>query len=750
MNKIFRRGALIFSCVAFAAAAFMLFDTALALLSTLAFVILSNIFAFVKNKPEKRAAVVLALLCLFGSSTGTASALICKGAVTKTLSLCDEETHYVVAVVEKEIYAEQFGSEYDIRTIEVDGEKFNANSRLVLEYHGGFEEGDEIVFYGLFSEPDEDDAPYLKSKNVFVTCSAGDAETVSGEKISVFKKINRFFENAFYEKMSERGANFASAVFLGNREKAEPNVKLAFKRSGLSHILALSGLHLAIVSLGIDFLLRRAGLNKKIRLILTVISVVSFALITGLSASVFRSAIMLVVFYAAQFFGEKNDSLTALVFALAVIICVRPYSVWDSGFLMSFSATLGLVLFSDVLTPKFAAMKRENYSKPKKILRGIVSYFVGLLSVGVIATAFTLPITYFAFGGVSLISALANIIVIPMIQLLLYLLLIFCVVCKIPFISDGAAFICDGLISAAEKTTGLFSSIKGVYVSVRYPFTPYILAAFAVTVLLIIVIPKIKKVYIFAATAALCVVFAACLGIYSSATANDVYAVCVNEKSNDAVGVVYRGENVVIDVSSGGFSTLYNAVKATEGRAASEVSAVVLTHLHRNHVHTVEKLAGYVKINTLIIPSAESESDAETIRDISAICGANGIKTEFFNRRSDSYMDILDLTVKLPRFEVLKRSSHPVISFTVSAGEDDVLMYLGSSFWECDGSPDKIECPVVFFGIHGPKPQDVNNKEMNVKSNVNICSNETIAEIFGVTENVISKHKGKITVLTER
>lgn len=751
MNTLFRRGALAFSCAAVTVAAFMLFETALATIIALLYIFACVGYSLFKSRPiNPKRVIAFFAVCVISASIGVASALICQNNISKVTQLCDEKQHDVSATIEGEIYAESFGSAYNINVKTVDGKKMNFPTQLELGYNGGFEVGDEIGFYGTFELPEDDETSYLKSKNIFVVCSSDGASKLSGGKISVFKRINKFFENAFYNKLTERGANFASAVLLGNRDNVESSVKLDFRRSGLSHILALSGLHLAIISLGVDFLLRRVGLKKQIRTVVMIVLIALFAIVTGLSASVFRSAVMLIIFYIAQLMGEKNDSITALFFALALILCVRPYSVWDGGLLMSFSATFGLVLFSDVLTPKFAPMTRENYSKPKKIFQKVVSYFVELLTAGVVATVFTMPVTYIMFGGVSLISPLANIIVIPIIQLLLYLLLIFCAVCKIPLVSNVIAFLSDALIYLVEKTARAFSSINGVYISIKYPFTPFIIAVFFIVVAVIVFIPKIKKIYVLAATAVMCAVFMGSLGIYSSVTRGEVYAVCVSEKSNDAVGIVYNGENIIVDISSGGFSTLYSAVKETEGRASCEVSAIVLTHLHKNHIHTIEKLSGYIKLDTIIIPTAESESDAEVIRAIALICNENGIKTEYYNRRAESYLDVLDLTLKLPEYKTIKRSTHPIVTFSVTSGGNEKFIYLGSSFWECDELPEYIESPVVFFGIHGPKPKSKPEKELTVKSNLFICSNESLADLFGIKSNIISKNKGKITFLIEK
>lgn len=133
-----------------------------------------------------------------------------------------------------------------------------------------------------------------------------------------------------------------TALLTGNRDALDGQLRLAYKRLGLSHILAVSGLHLSVIVGGADFLMRKLTVSKRKKNVFLLLLILFFAMICGFSSSVTRAAVMLGLFYLAELLGERSDSLTSLVFAVALILTVRPFSVYDAGLWLSFLATLGI------------------------------------------------------------------------------------------------------------------------------------------------------------------------------------------------------------------------------------------------------------------------------------------------------------------------------------------------------------------------------------------------------------------------
>lgn len=748
MSVYGKRGALMFALYSLACTVTLIFDNGKIFAFIISAVSLAISTVAVIKAEKKAVAVVFAALCVIAPLLGLVCGTLHTGKDTAAKKYADGEEHAITAEITRAIYEKQFGSLYYAKVSNVDGEKADFYIQLEFSYLPELVIHEKTEIRAVLSEPSGSDAALLRSKGVILCAEVDEFLSVGDEgRLTLPEKINSFLAGIFDKTIGGDEADFAGAIFLGNRERVSQKVKLAFRRSGTSHLLALSGLHISVLAAGLEFALKAARVKKKIRIAVSIPVTVMFALITGLSASVLRSAIMLVIYFVAQLIGEEKDSLTSLFAALALIITFRRYAVWDAGLWMSFSATLGLILFSDKLLPRFAPMTRKTYSRAKKFFRAGVKYVLGLLSATVIATLFTLPVTYLLFGGISIISPISNLILVPLSQVLLYLLALLCVLFNVPFIGAGLAFAAKRLILLICRLAGLFASPSGVYISIKYPFTPYLIAAALIFVAVIVFVPKINPRSVLAVSVALCMAFAGCVVAMYKITENEIYAVAVSERSSDAFGIVYRGRSFVIDVSTGGFAVPYSAVTETSGYAACETDVLILTHLHRYHAATLDRLCGYFKINKLLIPAAESVADSEIIMNILAIADENGVQTEFYNRRAESAVSCGDMKISLPEYTLLKRSTHPVITFSVYLGETQAMLYSGAGAEETDD--EKVySAALVFFGAHGPvrKQRIDTGRCLSVQSI--IFSNEKVSAFADGCDSpvIISERGGKVTI----
>ena len=743
-----KRGALMFALYSLACTVTLIFDNGKIFAFIISAVSLAISTVAVIKAEKKAVAVVFAALCVIAPLLGLVCGTLHTGKDTAAKKYADGEEHAITAEITRAIYEKQFGSLYYAKVSDVDGEKADFYIQLEFSYLPELVIHEKTEIRAVLSEPSGSDAALLRSKGVILRAEVdGFLSVGDGGRLTLPEKINSFLAGIFDKTIGGDEADFAGAIFLGNRERVSQKVKLAFRRSGTSHLLALSGLHISVLAVGLEFALKAARVKKKIRIAVSIPVTVMFALITGLSASVLRSAIMLVIYFVAQLIGEEKDSLTSLFAALALIITFRRYAVWDAGLWMSFSATLGLILFSDRLLPHFAPMTRKTYSRAKKFFRAGVKYVLGLLSATVIATLFTLPVTYLLFGGVSLISPISNLVLVPLSQLLLYLLAMLCVLFRIPIVGTAIAFAAKQLTWLICYLAKLFASPSGVYISLKYPFTPYLIAAAMIFIAVIVFVPKINPRSIFAVLVGLCVAFTGCVAAMYKITENEIYAVAVSERSSDAFGIVYRGRSFVIDVSTGGFSVPYSAMAETSGYAAGETDTLILTHIHRYHAATIDRLCGYYKIDKLLIPASESASDAEHIINIMKVAEDNGVPVEFYNRRAESTVACGYMKILLPEYTLLKRSTHPVITFSVYLGETQAMLYSGAGAEETDD--EKVySAALVFFGAHGPVRKQRIDTGRCLSAQSIIFSNEKVSAFADGCDSpvIISERGGKVTI----
>jgi ComEC/Rec2-related protein len=160
------------------------------------------------------------------------------------------------------------------------------------------------------------------------------------------------------------------ALTLGNKQWIDEDLRKAYVAAGAMHVLAVSGLHVGIIMVLLNFMtsfLNRRRHGRLLKNILMMLALWVYAAIVGFSPSVTRSVVMITVHMYAQTAGRKNDGLNSLCFAATVVLLSNPFFLIDLGFLLSFTAVLGLILFSRTFGKAFGAV--ENRVMPK-IIKG--------------------------------------------------------------------------------------------------------------------------------------------------------------------------------------------------------------------------------------------------------------------------------------------------------------------------------------------------------------------------------------------
>ncbi len=205
-----------------------------------------------------------------------------------------------------------------------------------------------------------------------------------------------------------------AAMALGDRSALTKELKETYSKTGASHVLALSGLHLGIIYALLSMLVvgRRWQMITQVA---TVLSIWAFVFLTGMSASVVRSAIMLTVYALLALGHRQKMSVNTLAFTAIVMLLVTPKALFDVGFQMSFMAVFSILLFVPLFYRPFSAEYLMTHRA--------VSWLWGIVAVSVAAQIGVVPLIAYYFGRFSCYFLLTNFIVIPAATLILYLAL---------------------------------------------------------------------------------------------------------------------------------------------------------------------------------------------------------------------------------------------------------------------------------------------------------------------------------------
>lgn len=276
------------------------------------------------------------------------------------------------------------------------------------------------------------------------------------------------------EHMNEEDAGVLGAMLLGDKTELDAQDKELYQNAGISHVLALSGLHIAIVGLGLIKLLKRINVPYGIASILSGFLIALYTVMTGLSNSTIRAMIMFVLAVIGNLINRTYDLITAAALSAVVILICNPYYIYDSGFLLSFGAIIGIGIVHPVLEDIFATLLKGKYSSKDidkneitiiENVRHKIEEKVKTLGNGMFVSAsitlVTLPVVATSFYQISVFSLLLNLLVIP----LMSIVLIFGFV-GILFGLMGSVLNCDigGLIwSLCDKTLKISDVIINIY-----------------------------------------------------------------------------------------------------------------------------------------------------------------------------------------------------------------------------------------------------------------------------------------------
>ena len=216
------------------------------------------------------------------------------------------------------------------------------------------------------------------------------------------------------EAVAEKKQGFLKALILGRKQEMSLRQREALSDAGLSHIVAVSGLHISVF---IAFLSKLFSFvrNRFIRNITFILAVFLLAAVCGFTSSVVRAALMSALAFSGNLLRRKTDNLNNLGVAALIIVIADPLSAVSASFLLSFGATLGIILLAE----KFSVLSSTAFFRltkhyPNRVFR----FFSGLFCTSIAAFFFTFPLLYYFFGGQSFISVFSNIVCLPIVSIL--------------------------------------------------------------------------------------------------------------------------------------------------------------------------------------------------------------------------------------------------------------------------------------------------------------------------------------------
>jgi competence protein ComEC len=384
-------------------------------------------FALIPFLPGSKKTLIIAGLCLFalfGGGLHSPSNL----PPADEYSLCFYNDMGIVEIQGMVAEEPDIQDKYCLLTfstseIIVNGEKEEVAGTALIRVprYPTYHYGDVLKITGKLEEPpkfeDFDYKTYLERQGIYSVIYYPGVEVLDrGQGLKPLQWIYSLRERlsaSLARALPEPQGSLAQAILLGLRGNIPDSLYEAFSRTGMAHLLAISGLHISIIiAMFLSFGILVFGRRRSLYIWLTLTLTWLYALLAGMHPPIIRAAIMGSLFLIAEYLGRQRSAIIALAFAAAVMMGVQPYLLWSVSFQLSFLAMAGLVL----LYPYFQAWGRKGVASLFRARERTVAVG-GMITDGFAATLAAIvvvwPLIAYNFGVVSLVALPATFFSLP-------------------------------------------------------------------------------------------------------------------------------------------------------------------------------------------------------------------------------------------------------------------------------------------------------------------------------------------------
>lgn len=236
---------------------------------------------------------------------------------------------------------------------------------------------------------------------------------ILGMREGIKKKMDRYFPFPEREIMS--------ALLIGFQKRIPESIRNDFARTGTAHLLAVSGLNVSIVG-GLLYFFLRFFLPRKWNALLSLLLICFYAAISGSGAPVLRAAMMGGLLFAGLVIDKDAELLNSLAVAFFLLLVSDPGNLFSAGFQLSFLSVLGIFMVMPwVRTKRENAGGRRRQGRVTLVIRKTAGFFTGILTATFAATLATLPLVLYYFRIAAPISFLANLVLVPLMNLATFL-----------------------------------------------------------------------------------------------------------------------------------------------------------------------------------------------------------------------------------------------------------------------------------------------------------------------------------------
>lgn len=460
-------------------------------------------------------------------------------------------------------------------------------------------------------------------------------------------------------------SGFAKAILTGDRSGLSYQIKNELSITGISHVVAVSGMHVSLIIGIIMFLCRQ---RRKLAALISIPVMLFFAAMLGFSASVTRAVIMNSVLLMAPLFRRENDAPTSLGLALLLILSVNPWAIANLSLQLSFSAMVGIFWVAPKIY-KWAMQKtdtkcdRKNHPKVYRIIKAVAVIFATTLSANVV----TIPLVAANFGLVSVISPLTNLLTMTLLSAIFSLCFISLLLSIWLPLGTAAAWLLAWPIRLVLWLVHKISEIPYAAVYTCSECIVFWLIAAYLMIAAFCLFKRGRKPVILAGGVIGSLVIAI---LFSGITPGEISATAFDVGQGQCIYVKSDAASVMIDCGGDNGEDNGEQVARKLLMAGDDyLDALVITHYDTDHVCGATQLMRRIRVGSLYLPEIPCENGKR--EELIQTAQEEGIGIVFVSE--DMKIQFADITVELFAPDMAD-DKNAVISALMSLQNYDILV----------------------------------------------------------------------------
>lgn len=476
--------------------------------------------------------------------------------------------------------------------------------------------GNSVIVKGKLVSPKNNTVPYLfnykkylYNKRVYYTLKIDSIKILNENSNPFIKLKNRVIKHV----NSYKDSSYLYAFILGKAELISDEVLTSYRENGISHLFALSGLHVSIFSSILLFILKKLRFKEILNYVLIFIFLLLFSFITGFSPSILRATLLFFLLGINKVFYLNIRTLDILYLVFIILVIINPFIIYNLSFILSFTAAFFLIFSSDLLKGK--------------------NYFVSLFKVSLLSYFASLPLSIYYFGYTNLLGTILNLVFVPLVSFVVFPLTL------ITFIISKFYLILNITTNLLESLSLLFNKFK---IIIYFPRINLIFVFIYLSILMLYI--KFKK--------KICLYLIIVLLIFFKIRPymdNNTYIYYIDVGQGDSILVVTPHLNKTILIDTGGIVSFNENYKS---------------NIIKNKTIPFFRRIGINKVDYLFLTHGDYDHAGEANELLSNFC----VKKVFINKGN-----INNIEKKINNKEVLRLKNFVIDNIKVNSLNNNVF-----------------------------------------------------------------------------